>query len=124
MTYRVADDERLVLPERSVLRGERIYIRELTEFLGYKGGIVRRFAKRSGLIKRVSVGATRAPAEYVTVYGAMRVIAYIRALQGDMYNKGRMFHEERERARGNLARRKARSESISVPMQAEGRSRS
>jgi len=97
MTYRAAGDERSVVPARVGVSKERIYITELTQYLHHSAAMVRKLAKRWGLMRRVSIGACRDPAEYVSPYGAQRIIAHIRAIQGDAYLQGREFHAHNER---------------------------
>jgi len=85
-----------VVPERTGVSKERIWLRELCKYLHHSPVTVKRFAKRHGLLRRAS-GHALGKAWYVSPYGAQRIIAYIRAMQGDAYLQGREFHDERER---------------------------
>lgn len=80
---------------------------ELAQYLGARGGILRRFAKKSGLLHRASAHSG-GDLYYVSVYGAQRVIAYVRALQGDEYLNGRDYHGLREKWRVQKAAEMAR----------------
>lgn len=102
------EDERIVVPARSVPTEERIYLKELAKFLHHRTGVLRQFAKKRALLHKVSLGISKEPAEYLTPYGAMRVIAYIRALQGAEYLSGRDFHGLREQWAKEKAQRMAR----------------
>lgn len=96
-----------MVPARSGTTKERVYLTELAAFLGHSVVALRRFAKSNGLLKRVSIGACRSPLSYVTPYGAQRLIAYARAIQGDWHLKGRDFHGVHERDRVAHAKRLA-----------------
>ncbi len=87
---------------------ERIFVSELAQYLNHRAVVLRKFARQRGLLHRVSIGACRAPVDWVTPYGASRVIAYIRALQGDKCLTGKDYHEEAARIRANDKRAKAK----------------
>lgn len=103
MTYKPAGDERLVVSERPAPSKERIWVKELARYLGVRATFVVRFAKRAALLRSVNIHAHGAQ-PYVSVYGAQRVIAYVRALQGDEYLNGRDYHELREKWRLDQAK--------------------
>lgn len=87
---------------------ERIWVKELAEYLHYSLPIIHRFAKRQRLTQWQSMGAARAPRAYVNPWAAMRIIAYVRACQGDEYLHGKDFHRLREK----MAEGKARSRAL------------
>jgi hypothetical protein len=95
ITLRPAADERLVVPEPGARSTERVFVVELAHYLHHRVGVVRRFAKRNGLLRSQRL-ANRRLVHWVSPYGAMRIIAYVRAIQGDSYLQGRQFHELRE----------------------------
>ena len=100
MTRRPAQDERLLLPGRSGHTQERVYVKDLERYLDDQVRACYRFAKRQGLLKWVSWGTSGAGGLwYVTPYGAQRVIAHIRARQGEVCLQGKGYHEEKERVR-------------------------
>jgi hypothetical protein len=88
-------------------RGTRVFVRELAKYLHHNPGAVRRYANRHGFLYWVRQGPNRPPLPYVTEAGAMRIIAYFRALQGGMYLKGYKFHENRQRIAEYAARKAA-----------------
>jgi hypothetical protein len=96
ITYRPAGDERAVVPMPTTRSKERIYLTELTQFLQHNPSALKKFAKREGLLRKASLGH-RGSVEYVSPYGAMRLIAYARAIQGENYLRGQQFHEFREK---------------------------
>jgi len=96
MARRPALDERLVLSSRPAWNGERIWLRDLARFLGARRGHVHKLAKKLGLWH---AGATCRDPDWVTPYGAMRLIAHIRASQQARYEKGERVHEEQARDR-------------------------
>lgn len=91
-----------MVPARAGVSKERVYLTELSKYLMHNPTVVKKFAKRQGLTRKVGLGTAYGGVEYVSPYGAQRIIAYIRALQGDAYLHGKQFHEfnqhERERA--------------------------
>lgn len=101
-------DERLVVAPRSGEPKERIYVSELAQYLNHRALVIRKFARQRGLLHRVSMGACREAVDWVTPYGASRVIAYIRALQGDKYLQGRDYHGDAERMRANDKRQRSK----------------
>lgn len=100
MTYRPAADERSVVPARTGVSKERIYLKDLSRYLHHNPAVVRKFAWKWDLVRLVYCGQGPRPAEYVSPYGAQRIIAYIRAIQGDAYLHGRNFHEWAEKHAG------------------------
>jgi len=89
-----------VVPTRSEVSSaalkERVFLADLARYLHHRIGVLRKFGKKEGLIRRASRGTAHDPAEYVSAYGAMRIIAYVRAIQGENYLHGRQFHEQNE----------------------------
>lgn len=121
MTDSAFEDERIVVPARSVATEERIYLKELAKFLHHRSGVLRQFAKKRALLHTVSLGSSKGAAEYLTPYGAMRVIAYIRALQGAEYQRGKDFHRIREQWAQERARRMTKcAQNASVLNEAAG----
>jgi hypothetical protein len=98
MTYRPAGDERSVVPARTGVTKERIWLAELGRYLRHSPSVIRKFAKREGLLKKAH-GHTISNLYYVSPYGAQRIIAYIRALQGDAYLHGHQHHEKAQKRR-------------------------
>jgi len=102
-----AEDERLVvraLPER--IHGERIFVRDLADYLCVQQKLIRAWARPRNLLHKASGGSARAGYHWVTAPVATRIIAYFRALQGAEYLAGNEIHEKRERDR--CARRRRR----------------
>ncbi len=87
---------------------ERIFVAELAQYLNHRSSVLRKFARKRGLLHKTSLGSGRTPLDWVTPYGASRVIAYIRALQGDKYLQGRDYHRECERQRAYDAEKRAK----------------
>ncbi len=87
---------------------ERIFVVELAQYLNHRALVIRKFAKQRGLLHKTSRGSGWEPIHWLTPYGASRVIAYIRALQGDKYLQGRDYHGDAERMRANDKRSKLR----------------
>lgn len=88
MPRRPAADERLVVPPRSGATNERVYILDLAQFLRIQSGQIVRLAKRWGFYRYKYYRPQLGPVAWVSPYGAMRIIAYIRACQGEMYLQG------------------------------------
>lgn len=82
-----------MVPARPGVTKERVWLAELGRYLGCDRAALRRFAKRQGLLKRAS-GHAVTRVYYVTPYGAQRLIAYIRAIQGDAYLHGKQPLED------------------------------
>lgn len=101
MTQRPADDERIVCAAYQGPTEMRIYVMDLAGYLNHRGTAIKRFAKRAALLKGPQGG------EYVTVHGAQRIIAYIRAIQGAEYMAGNRYHERRAVEAARLARKRA-----------------
>jgi hypothetical protein len=102
------DDERLLVPACSGTKGERVYLVELARYLRHPLPKVRKRAKYLGILYKVSRGTGLHPVAYVTIEGAMRLIAHFRAEQGRIYMSGKDFHAEAERAAMGEARRRAK----------------
>lgn len=98
MAGRRDDGTDIIGSGRSVPRSdERIFILDLAQFLHHRAGVLRRFARKHGYLRKVGLGIGRDGVHYVSVYAAMRIIAYIRAIQGEQYLNGKNFHEERQK---------------------------
>jgi len=91
------EDERLMLPERSVARGTKVFIQELALYLHASSATLRQTARRWGILHSVTRGPCVPPIDYVTEQGALRLIVATRAKQGGLYQKGEQFHEWRLR---------------------------
>jgi hypothetical protein len=97
MTRRPDCDERVVLPARSVLSKERVYLYELAEYLGCDRRVLNKHARRHRMVKKER---HQCPVDYVpwvSVWNAMRLVAYIRALQGQQYAAGIDYHDLKQR---------------------------
>jgi hypothetical protein len=120
MTRQPDADERFIVPVRGGPTEERVYLRDLAKYLHHNGGAIRRFGKKRALLHRVRCGNGRAAEEYFSPYGALRVIAYIRALQGEGYRRGRPFHEQREQGaaymREYMRKQRERLNAAAVPV--------
>lgn len=107
-------DERLLVPACSGERGERVYVRELAQYLHHRSGVLMKFARQRGILHWASRGACFPPVPWVTVDGAKRLIAFVRTLQGAKYHSGIDFHRHQEMmAAAQLrcqARKRARAE--------------
>lgn len=88
-----------MVPPYSGWDKERIYVKELAQFLHHRTGLIKRFAKEEGLLRKVSCGHGRPAAYYVSPYGAMRIIAWVRAMQGQVYLEGKDYHGLRAKQR-------------------------
>lgn len=112
VTYRPAGDERAVVPlpgkDTGRYSNERIYLKELTRYLHHDSHAVKKFAQEAGFVRKASLGTGTGPVEYVSPYAAMRIIAYIRAIQGEYYLRGKQFHEfnEKQALRKRVAKEK------------------
>lgn len=82
-----------MVPARAGVTKERIWVAELGLYLGHDRRVLRKFAKRQGLLRRAT-GHGLDKAWYVSAYGAQRIIAYIRALQGAAYMHGKQPLEQ------------------------------
>lgn len=102
-------DERLVAQSCSVVTtGDRVYVKELAEYLGHPLVLVRRYLRQRRLMHKVSRGSSYPPIAYVTEATALRVIAHFRAIQGEQYLQGKDFHARLERERAARRRLYAR----------------
>ena len=106
MPRRPAADERLVVPECSGASKERIYLRDLAKFLHLGVQTLRKVAKRYGYLRFGPRGPQMHVVEYVSVYAAMRLIAWGHAIQGEIYLQGENFHRTREQ--GLLSERRCK----------------
>lgn len=106
MTYRPAGDERLVVPDPGDRTTERVFLTELARYLHHRSSYLKAFAKQHGFLRSSPTQCGRA--YWVRPYGAMRIIAYIRALQGDAYLQGKQFHEERAKWAEQAKRKRER----------------
>ena len=86
-------DQSSVLNIRVPRSKERIYLKDLSKYLGCGTGLLRRYAKRHHFWHAGDV--VREP-EWVTVRGAMQLIAWARARQEVEGYQGRSYHERRE----------------------------
>jgi hypothetical protein len=101
-------DERLVVPARSVVSKERVFLRDLAQYLHHGQAALKRFAKKHRLLHLGPRRAGREAVAWVTPYGATRIIAYIRAIQGERYARGLDYHRECERSRAYDAQKRVR----------------
>lgn len=101
-------DERFLLAHCTGDQRKKVFIKELAQYLGHPRAQIMRFARRTGLLHYVSLGSSHNAEPYVTEYGAQRIIAYCRVVQGALYVRGRDFHKLLERERAEDARYWAR----------------
>jgi hypothetical protein len=104
MARRPDGDERFLLARCTGDQRKKVFIKELAQYLGHPRRHVTKFARRQGLLHYASIGVGLAAVPYVTEYGAQRVIAYCRVIQGGVYVQGKDFHALLERARAEDAR--------------------
>lgn len=99
MTRRPDADETICVGARSGWRqDERYYVKEVAAFLHQSVQSVRKWARKHGLIRRLSLHAGGYEGiDYVTRYGAARVITHFRALQGEEELAGKDFHARRDK---------------------------
>ncbi len=91
-------DERLVLPACPGGGQERVFVMDLVRYLGCRANDLVAFARRHRLLLYKGRGGSYSSVPCLTKYGAMRVIAHFRALEGAVYLQGRDFHAERASA--------------------------
>lgn len=115
MPRRPAVDEREIIPAWSGKPEARVYVHELAKFLNEPITVLTDYARKRGFLKR-SPRHKRCPRVFhVSEYGAMRLIAYVRALQGERHMAGKRFFEEREAdARWHRLKRLAKRNGTSV----------
>lgn len=101
-------DERFLLAHCTGDQRKKVFVKELAQYLGHPRAQIMRFARRTGLLHYVSLGSSHNAEPYVTEYGAQRIIAYCRVIQGALYVRGRDFHKLLERERAEDARYWAR----------------
>lgn len=96
-----------MVPARSGGPEARVWVGELAQFLNERPSRLIKYARNRGFLHRVP-GTVRMRAKYyVTEYGAMRLIAYIRAWQTEQWRDGLPILEHRRRDR--LAKRAAQA---------------
>jgi hypothetical protein len=102
-----------MVPARSGSPEARVWIHELAPFLSERPSRLIEYARKRGFLHRVRRMPHTKHVFYVSEYGAMRLIAYIRAWQAEQWPKGRpiLEHRVREAAqkRAERAKRKARA---------------
>jgi hypothetical protein len=103
MARRPALDERLVLGPRSGSPRERVFCKDLDEFLTAGAGRAAKLAKKWGLLRK---GVWREP-KWVSTAGAMRSIAHIRAEQQLRYDAGVRVYERKVICQRHRAKRLA-----------------
>lgn len=110
MPRRPAADEREIIPARSGKPEARVYVHELAAFLNEPRRVLLDYARKRGFLYRARYHSSFTATHYVSEYGAMRLIAYVRARQGEQYMGGKNTLELREAdaLRKRLARSKAR----------------
>lgn len=115
MTRRPDCDERLVVPTCSVVYRNRVYLRDLSRFLGHRMGPIVAYAKSNRLLKKAYCGHMHYE-RYVTEWGAMLIIAHIRALQEQWCLKWKRehFHEAKAKAAARWVPRKDRVQASST----------
>jgi hypothetical protein len=79
-----------------VLSKERVYLYELAEYLGCDRRVLNRHARRHRMVKRVRFECPPVYVPTVSVRNAMRLVAYIRALQGQQYAAGIDYHDKKQ----------------------------
>lgn len=107
VTYQPAADERLVLSGRTAPAGERVYLHELGQYLGFPVLLLAKQARRLEQLHRVRDGAYFR--QFVTPYVAQRLIAYARAIQGEHYLCRKNYHRMLESGRRATAAYRARN---------------
>jgi hypothetical protein len=110
MTRRPDADETIILGTCSGWKGgERFYIADLALYLHTSTNAIRRWGRKQQLMKRLVLKCRGYGAvEYFTRYGALRVIAHFRALQGEDYLRGRDYHRNKEVKTEWFKRKRAR----------------
>jgi hypothetical protein len=96
-----------MVPARSGKPEARVYVRELARFLSEPSGKLVKYAKKRGFLYR-TYAYGRGIVYYVSEYGAMRLIAYIRTMQGAMHHANKPYFERREYLRLHKQRRMAK----------------
>ena len=102
-----------MVPARSGSPEARVWLHELSVFLSEPIGHLVAYARKRGFLHKIGRIPHTKHVYYVSEYGAMRLIAYIRAWQTQEWRKGRPMLEQRERrreeARAERAKLKARA---------------
>jgi len=84
-------DERSVLPvPEPRVRGERVFLRELSQYLHTDYAKLRQFAKRRGLLHHDN-GPRHLPVFWVTPATAARIIVLARTIHGEQAFQGKDF---------------------------------
>ena len=108
MARQPAGDERSVIPRPDPKeRKERVFVTELVDYLHSTQRLVLKFCRRHGLLHR-SRRFPNIKVYWVTPHGAMRVIAYVRACQGQYFIEGQDYHRLKERHLQDKRRQSAR----------------
>jgi hypothetical protein len=101
-------------------RGEKVFTKELAQYLGVEGRVIHDLGRQRRLIKRTYRHPGREPVYYLSVYGAALVMTAVRALQGAELLDGKDYWAVREGLRLAKARAKAAvTERIRAAEQAE-----
>lgn len=104
------------MPEDRKPSKERIWLKELAQYLHHSSKTIQAFAKKHGWLRKARGIMRYEP--YVSPYAAQRIIAYIRAVQGDEYLQGRQFHEVRAReaelTRGRMRAKRAAKKALAI----------
>ncbi len=110
MARRPVEHERSVVPELPrARRGERVILKELSEYLHFDIGQLERWAKKRALLRYSWGQPLGARVFWVTPLTAARLIAFARAKQGKEELEGKDFHAIREKKRLAVARDRARA---------------
>lgn len=96
-----------MIPRSGERTEERVFVKELVQYLHHSAPVIMAFARRKGFLRYKSAGGNQI--YWVTPYGASRIIAYVRAIQGDTYLQGKDFHRLREKWALEMRRRMERN---------------
>lgn len=110
MARRPAGDERLVVAECSVAEwGRRVWVKELIRYLAPHPAVrIYRFLRQRRLLHRAYVGTGYPSQPWITEEAALRVIAWCRAREGDVYLQGKDWRVVMARKRARRQRVHAR----------------
>lgn len=95
-----------MIPEAPRRADEKVFVKELSQYLHHSAVVILAFARKKGFLRHQRAGGNKL--FWVTPYGAARIIAYVRAIQGDTYLQGKDFHRLRERWAQEARRAKER----------------
>jgi hypothetical protein len=111
MTRRPDADETIILGTCSGWKGgEMFFIADLALYLHTSTQAIRKWGRKQQLMKRLVLHCRGGNSvEYFTRYGALRVIAHFRAVQGEEALAGRDYHRARDVKLGWFKRKKALS---------------